>query len=122
MHGFSTTIVGEKGLIEVLGEGGHNLLWNGQQQHLILHRQGREPSTFRFDEGSDVWQSDISYYSQGHINQVHHFVDSIIGESALRYAGEDGLRAVRNTLAAIRPVKESRPGMTDEIEPDYTAY
>jgi hypothetical protein len=53
---------------------------------------------------------------------VHHFVDSIIGESALRYAGEDGLRAVRNTLAAIRSVKESRPVRSDEIEPDYTAY
>lgn len=123
MHGFSTTIVGETGLIEVLGEGGHNLLWNGQQQHLVLHRQGRETTTFRFDEGGDdIWQSSISYYSQGHINQTHHFVDSILGDDQLRYTGEDGLRAVRNTLAAVRSVRESRPVNTDEIEPAYTAY
>ena len=28
-------------MIEVLGEGGHNLLWNGEQQHLLLHREGQ---------------------------------------------------------------------------------
>jgi len=35
MHGFSTTIIGEHGMIEVLGEGDHNLIWENQQQHLI---------------------------------------------------------------------------------------
>ena len=35
--------------------------------------QGKRPVCFRFDEGGDdVWESDICYYSQGHINQVHH--------------------------------------------------
>ena len=29
-------------MIEVLGEGGHNLLWEGKQQHLILHREEQE--------------------------------------------------------------------------------
>lgn len=31
MRGFSTCVVGEKGMIEVLGEGGGNLWWEGQQ-------------------------------------------------------------------------------------------
>ena len=48
MKGFSTTILGEKGSIEVLGEGGDNLFWHGEKQHLILHREGREPVCFRF--------------------------------------------------------------------------
>ena len=51
MHGFSTTVIGGHGMIEVLGEGGHNLLWNGVQQHLLLHREGEETRAFRFDEG-----------------------------------------------------------------------
>ena len=46
MHGLSTTVVGETGMIEVLGEGGHNLLWEGSQQHLILHRAGRGDCLF----------------------------------------------------------------------------
>lgn len=35
---------------------------------------------------------DLTYYSQGYVNQVHHFVDSIVGDAQLRYTGEDGLR------------------------------
>ena len=75
MRGFSTTVAGESGLLEVLGEGGHNLLWNGAQQHLLLHRRDRPTEAFRFDEGGDeIWDSDIAYYSQGHIHQVHHLL------------------------------------------------
>ena len=123
MRGFSTTIIGEKGMIEVLGEGGHNLLWNGQQQHLVLHREGKEAACFRFDEGGDdVWQSDISYYSQGHINQVHHLVDSIIQGTEPRYSGNDGVRTVQCTLATIRSAREGRPARVADIEPGYTAY
>lgn len=123
LQGFSTTIIGEKGMIEVLGEGGHNLLWEGKQQHLILHREGKETLSFRFDEGGDdVWQSDISYYSQGHIFQVHHFIDSIIGNRKPRYSGRDGLRTIRCTLAVIRSALENRPVRVDEISSDYTAY
>ena len=57
MHGFSTTIIGEHGMIEVLGEGDHNLIWENQQQHLILHQQNRNTHCFRFDQGGDdIWQ------------------------------------------------------------------
>ena len=123
MRGFSTTIIGERGMIEVLGEGGHNLLWDGQQQHLVLHREGKHPMCFRFDEGGDdVWQSDISYYSQGHIRQVHHLIDSIIENREPRYTGKHGVQAVRCTLATIRSAREGRPVRVAEIEPDYTAY
>ena len=123
MRGFSTTIIGETGMIEVLGEGGHNLLWDGQQEHLVLHREGGETRCFRFDEGGDdVWQSDICYYSRGHVNQVHHFIDCIMQDRAPRFAGEDGVHTVRCTLAAIRSAREGRPVRVNEIEPDYTAY
>ena len=123
MQGFSTTIIGETGMIEVLGEGGHNLLWNGRQQHLLLHREGKETLTWRFDEGGDkVWASDISYYGQGHINQAHHLIDCIIHDQQPRYGGEAGVHAVRCTLAAIRSAQEGRPVRVDEITPTYTAY
>ena len=66
MRGFSSTIVGERGMIEVLGEGGGGLVWNSEPQHLLLHREGKETVAFRFDEGpDDVWESEICYYSQG---------------------------------------------------------
>jgi predicted dehydrogenase len=123
MRGFSTTIIGEKGAIEVLGEGGHNLLWEGQQQHLVLHQEGRETRYFRFDEGGDdVWQSDICYYSQGHVNQVHHLIDCILQDRQPRSAGEDGVHTVQCTLATIRSAREGRPVRIDEIDLDYTAY
>lgn len=123
LRGFSTSVVGEKGLIEVLGEGGGNLFWEGRQQHLILHRQGQPAQCFRFEEGGDeIWDSEISYYSQGHINQVGHLLDSIVGDTQPRYSGEDGVHAVRCTLAAIRSAQEGRPVRVDEIGAAYTAY
>lgn len=123
MRGFSTTIIGEKGMIEVLGEGGGNLLWNGEQQHLVLHREGKETACFRFDEGGDdVWQSDISYYSRGHIEQVHHLIDCIAQDREPRYKGEDGVRAVKYTLAAILSAQEGRPVKVADVEANYTAY
>jgi predicted dehydrogenase len=118
MRGFSTTIIGETGSIEVLGEGGDNLFWEGQPQHLVLHRENQATRCFRFDEGGDdIWQSDISYYSQGHINQIHHFVDCVLHDKPPRYRGEDGVHAVQCTLAAIRSAKEGRPVRLDEIAP-----
>ncbi|MDE0186254.1 MAG: Gfo/Idh/MocA family oxidoreductase [Candidatus Poribacteria bacterium] len=123
MSGFSTTIIGETGMIEVLGEGGRNLIWDGQQQHLVLHRDGRETRCFRFDEGGDdVWNSEICYYSRGHINQVHHFVDCVVQDREPRFTGEDGVHSVRCTLATIRSAREGRPIRVDEIGPEYTAY
>jgi predicted dehydrogenase len=122
MRGFSTVVIGETGMIEVLGEGGHNLLWEGKQQHLILHREGEAPECYRFDEGGDdIWQSDISYYSKGHIHQVHHFVDSALSGQQPRYAGEDGLRAVRCTLAAIKSAREDRPIRIADVDATYSA-
>jgi len=123
MRGFSTIVIGERGMIEVLGEGGHNLLWDGQQQHLVLHREGQEARVFRFDEGGDdLWQSDICYYSQGHINQVHHLINCILEDREPRYTGEDGVRAVQCTLATIRSAQEGRPVRLEEIEAEYAAY
>jgi predicted dehydrogenase len=123
MRGFSTTIIGETGMIEVLGEGGHNLIWDGKQQHLVLHREDRETLCFRFDEGGDdVWASDICYYSQGHINQVHHLIDCILQDVEPRYTGESGTHAVQCTLATIRSAREGRPVQIDEIDHDYVAY
>ena len=123
MHGLSTTVVGETGMIEVLGEGGHNLLWEGKQQHLILHRAGRETVCFRFDEEPDrVWDSEISYYGQGHVSQVHHLLEAILDGQPLRYGGEDGVRAVRCTLATILSAEEGRPVRVAEVGEDVTAY
>jgi len=123
MRGFSTIVIGQTGMIEVLGEGGGNLFHEGKQQHLILHREGKESLCFRFDEGGDaVWDSEISYYCQGHINQVHHFIDCILEDREPRYAGEHGVRAVQCTLAAIRSAKEGRPVRVDEIDAEYSAY
>ncbi len=123
MRGFSTVVVGEHGMIEVLGEGGHNLLWRDQQKHLLLHREGKETCSFRFDEGGDdVWQSEISYYSQGHINQVHHLIDCIQRDLEPRYTGEDGVHAVKCTLSTVCSAREKRPVCVDEISPNYTAY
>ena len=123
MRGFSTTIVGETGMIEVLGEGGHNLFWDGQQQHLVLHRENQETVCFRFDEGGDdVWQSDICYYSQGHINHVHHFIDCVLNDKEPRYTGEDGVHAVKCTLATIISAREGRPVKISEVSSGFTAY
>ena len=123
MHGLSTTVVGETGMIEVLGEGGHNLLWEGKQQHLILHRGGQEAVCFRFDESADrVWDSEISYYGQGHVNQIHDLLEAILHDRRPRYGGEDGVRAVRCTLAVIRSAEEGRPVRVAEVDESFTAY
>ena len=123
MRGFSASVFGEKGMIEVLGEGGHNLIWEGQQVHLVLHREGKDTVTFRFDEGGDdVWQSDICYYSQGHSNQVQDFIDSIVHDVEPRSDAERGVRTVGCTLAAIKSAREGRPVKVDEVDPRYSAY
>jgi predicted dehydrogenase len=123
MRGFSTIVSGERGMIEVLGEGGHNLIWESKQQHLVLHRQGQASVAFRFDEGGDdLWESDISYYSQGHIAQVHHLIECILQDAEPRYTGRDGVHAVRCTLATIESARQGRPVRVDEIDRSYRAY
>ena len=123
MLGFSSAVIGERGMIEVLGEGGGRLFWEGAEQHLLLHREGKDTICFRFDEGGDdVWKSEISYYSQGHIRQIHHFLDCLIEGREPRYPGEKGVQAVQCTLAAIRSAREKRPVRVEEIEEEYKAY
>ena len=116
MYGFSVTVIGDKGMIEVLGEGGRGLKWDGKDVHLILHRKNGETATFRFDEGGDdIWQSEVSYYSRAHRNQIHEFVDALIVGRPPRYTGRDGLREIRTTMAAICSAKEGAAVGVDEV-------
>ncbi|WP_142524026.1 Gfo/Idh/MocA family protein [Raoultella ornithinolytica] len=119
MFGFSCIVIGDKGMIEVLGEGGKGLNWKGKEVHLVLHRKDHETETFRFEEGGDdIWQSEVSYYSQAHINQIHEFVDSLTGAQTLRYSGLDGRRDVRTSMAAICSAKEGVAVKVDEVTDD----
>jgi predicted dehydrogenase len=121
--GFSTVIIGERGMIEVLGEGGGNLFWQGEEQHLILHREGRDTRCWRFEEeGDEVWKSEISYYSRGHINQIHYFTDCVVTGQSPRYSGEKGVQAVRCTLAAIRSAQTGVPVKIRDISESFSAY
>ena len=116
MTGFSAAVIGENGMIEALGEGGGGLQWQGKDTHLILHRKGKESLTFRFDEGGDeIWESEISYYSRAHINQIHNFIETLVKGSRPCYCGSDGLRAIRSTLAVICSAKEGIPVKVDEV-------
>jgi predicted dehydrogenase len=116
MYGFSASIIGDKGMIEVLGEGGRGLQWRGQDVHLVLHRKNKETLTFRFDEGGDeIWQSDVSYYGRAHLNQIRAFVDALVHGHAPRYAGLDGLRDVQTTMAAICSAKEGVAVKVDDV-------
>ncbi len=61
MTGLSATVVGEKGLIEFLGEGGGGLRWDGKPVHLVLHRGGVETETFRFDEEGQTTSGNLRF-------------------------------------------------------------
>jgi predicted dehydrogenase len=116
MYGFSVSVIGDKGMIEVLGEGGKGLQWQGKDVHLILHRKNQETLTFRFDEGGDdIWQSEVSYYSRAHINQIHEFIDAVTTGRAPRYTGYNGMRDVQTTMAAICSAKEGVAVKVDEV-------
>lgn len=116
MYGFSASVVGDKGMIEVLGEGGRGLSWQGKDVHLILHRKDRETQTFRFDEGGDdIWQSEVSYYSRAHQNQINEFVDALTSGRRPRYTGEDGYRDIRTTMAAICSAKEGAAVKVEDV-------
>jgi predicted dehydrogenase len=107
MYGFTLSLIGDKGMIEVLGEGGKGLQWRGKDVHLVLHRRNGETETFRFDEGGDdIWQSEVSYYSRAHTNQIHEFVGALTSGTKPRYTGVDGWRDIRTTMAAICSAKE----------------
>jgi predicted dehydrogenase len=116
MYGFSVKIIGEKGMIEVLGEGGKGLTWNGKSVHLVLHRKGAESESFCFDEGGDdIWQSEVSYYSRAHLNQINEFIKALILGNRPRYGGIDGYHDVKTTMAAICSAKEGVPVKVTEI-------
>jgi len=107
MYGFTLSLIGDKGMIEVLGEGGKGLQWKGKDVHLVLHRRNGETETFRFDEGGDdIWQSEVSYYSRAHTNQIHEFVGALTSGTKPRYTGRDGWRDIKTTMAAICSAKE----------------
>ena len=116
MYGFSLSVIGDQGMIEVLGEGGRGLQWMGESTHLVLHCKDKETQTFRFDEGSDdIWQSEVSYYSKAHQNQINEFIDALISGCKPSYTGEDGKRDVQTTMAAICSAKEGLPVRVEEV-------
>lgn len=116
MFGFSVSVIGDKGMIEVLGEGGKGLNWKSEDVHLILHRKDGETQTFRFDEGGDeIWQSDVSYYSRAHANQIHSFVEALLAGTSPRYTGRNGLHDIKTTMAAICSAKEGVAVRLDEV-------
>jgi predicted dehydrogenase len=110
MTGFSLAVFGDQGMIEVLGEGGGGLQWNGEQVHLVLHRADGSTETFRFDEPADeVWVSEVSYYSHAHINCIGEFVDALTAGREPSYSGRDGLRDLQATIASICSAREGVP-------------
>jgi len=116
MTGFSAVIIGDKGMIEVLGEGGGGLQYDGKAVHLVLHRKDGKTETFRFDEGpDDVWKSEVSYYSQAHINHIHEMADRLVNGKPPVYSGIDGTWAVKATMAAICSVKEGKPVKVKDV-------
>lgn len=116
MTGFSVTVIGDKGMIEVLGEGATGLKLDGQDVHLILHKCDGTKQTMRFEEGGDdIWKSDISYYSYAHRNLIHAMVDSLIQNKEVPYSGEDGIHDIKITLAAICSAKEGGPVKVTEV-------
>lgn len=116
MFGFSVSVIGDKGMIEVLGEGGRGLKHEGRDAHLVLHRKNGETVALRFDEGGDdIWQSEVSYYSRAHLNQINAFIGALTSGNAPRYTGDDGRRDVRTTMAAICSAKEGVPVRVDEV-------
>jgi predicted dehydrogenase len=106
-YGFSVSVIGDRGMIEVLGEGGRGLQWQGKDVHLILHRKDNETLTFRFEEGGDdIWQSEVSYYSRAHGNQIREFIRALTRGQTPRYTGYNGRRDNQTTMAAICSAKE----------------
>lgn len=119
MYGFTVSVIGETGMIEVQGEGGRGLVWQGEPAHMILHQKDRPSRTWRFDEGGDdIWQSEVSHYSRANLNRIHAIADALIAGRQPRYTGEDGRRDVRTTMAAICSAKEGVPVRVDAVTDD----
>ena len=56
-----------------------------------------------------VWKSDISYYGQGHFNQINHIVDCIINKNEPKYSVIQGIRSVKCALTAIKSAELNKP-------------
>ncbi len=116
MQGFSVSIFGSKGMLEVLGEGGANLLHNGEQVQMILYENESGPEPFRFEENGDSrWQSDVNYYNKAHCNQIADFIGAIIYQREPIYGGKDGLRAVNIALASIMSANNNKPVLVSDV-------
>ena len=116
MTGFSVTVIGEKGMIEIQGEGADGMEYNGEKVHLILRRKDGTTETVRFEEGGDdIWRSEMSYYSRAHTNLIHGMIDSILSGQESPYTGEMGVHDVKTTLAAICSAKEKIPVRVEEV-------
>jgi len=120
--GFSTTISGTEGSIEVLGEGGGPGLSGVKPCPLVLYSEGKT-ELYRIEEGQDlVWISQVNYYNKAHRNEIHHFIDCLIKGEKPRYSGEDGKTDLRLTLTAIKSAIEGRPLDPNMLPDDWTAY
>jgi predicted dehydrogenase len=121
--GFSSVVLGSKGMLEVLGEGGGGLLYNGTPAHLLLHSESGKVETMTFEEGGDrIWDSGISYYDQAHINEVTHFIECILKREKPRYGGEEATREIGLTLSAIKSAIDGSPVQVDRLGDDFKAY
>lgn len=119
--GFSTTISGNEGSIDVLGEGGGPGISGIKQSPLVLHTEGKA-YYYRIEEGRDArWISDVNYYDMAHRNEVHHFLDCIVKDKKPRYSGEDGKMDLQLTLTAIKSAVEEKPLEPNELPDDWTA-
>lgn len=120
--GFTVTVLGDEGMIEVLGEGGKGLEQDGRPAHLVLTKKDGTVATYRFDEGGDeIWDSEVSYYSRAHRNQIWEFIAALVSGEDSRYPGEKGVRAVQTTMAAICSAKEDRPVKVEEVTDERVA-
>jgi len=121
--GFVTTVLGSEGMIEVLGEGGGGLEHDGRPVHLLVRKENGDVRPILIDqEGDRIWKSDVSYYDQAHANEAMHFVDCILHGTRPRYGGEEGIREIATTLAAIKSAVDGRSVRVSEIGDDFTAY
>jgi len=93
-----------------LQSGANRLKLNNKYYDLILHRNNLKPIGFKFDEIEDsVWESDVSYYGQGHFNQINHIVECILNKKNPKYSVVQGIRSVKCALAAIKSAELNVP-------------
>lgn len=83
---------GSKGMIQVQNNLHHtNLLFDAEGIHQAL------PLDFFMDR-----------YTASYLNEMNHFIDSLVNHSSFNVGGEDGLKATLIAVAAKRSVEEKR--------------